>query len=45
MNGSITATDYLTELNSETQEKINLETHKIQALQAKINYLTLKGDL
>jgi len=45
MNGSITATDYLTELNSETQEKINLETHKIQVFQAKINYLTLKGDL
>ncbi len=44
-NGTITATDYLTELNSETQSKINLEIHKIQATQAKINYLTLKGDL
>jgi len=44
-HGVITSTDYLTELNAEIQSKINLETHKIQSVQAKINYLTLKGDL
>jgi hypothetical protein len=44
-NGVITSTDYLTELNAETLSKINLETHKIQLLQTKVNYLTIKGDL
>ena len=45
INGAITATDYLTEFNNETISKLNYETHKIQLLQSKTNYLTLKGNL
>ncbi len=44
-NGVITSTDYITELNSETQARINLETHKIQLIQAKANYLLATGNL
>lgn len=43
-NGVITSTDYLTDLNAETVAKINLETHKIQLVQAKANYLLAKGN-
>jgi len=42
-NGIITSTVYLTELNNKIQSQLMLETHKIQLLQAKINYLTTKG--
>jgi Outer membrane protein len=42
-NGVITSTDYLADLNAETSAKINLETHKIQLIQAKANYLLAKG--
>ncbi len=42
-NGTITSTVYLTELNNKTQSQLMLETHKVQLLQAKINYLTTKG--
>ncbi|MCK4664674.1 MAG: TolC family protein [Bacteroidales bacterium] len=42
-NGIITSTDYLEKLNAEIQAKINLETHKIQLVKAKIDYLTVKG--
>lgn len=42
-NGVITSTDYLTDLNAETIARINLETHKIQLVQAKANYLLAKG--
>lgn len=42
-NGTITSTVYLTELNNKTQTQLMLETHKLQLLQAKINYLTTKG--
>jgi len=42
-NGVITSTDYLTDLNTETIAKISLETHKIQLVQAKANYLVAKG--
>lgn len=42
-NGTITSTVYLTELNNKTQSQLMLETHKLQLLQAKINYLTTKG--
>lgn len=44
-NGVITSADYITELNAETQAKIRLETHKIQLVQARINYLTKKGNI
>ncbi len=42
-NGTITSTVYITELNNKTQTQLMLETHKVQLLQAKINYLTTKG--
>ncbi len=42
-NGVITTTDYLTELNAETEARIRLETHRIQLVQSQINYLTIKG--
>ena len=42
-NGTITATEYLTELNALVQAKINLESHKIQLIKAEIDYLTVKG--
>ncbi|MCK5822462.1 MAG: TolC family protein [Bacteroidales bacterium] len=43
-NGVITSTDYLVDLNAETQSKINLKTHKIRLVQSKINYLTISGN-
>jgi outer membrane protein TolC len=42
-NGVITTTDYITELNAETEARIRLETHRIQLVQSQINYLTTKG--
>jgi outer membrane protein TolC len=42
-HGVITSNDYLTELNAETIARINSETHKIQLIQAKANYLLAKG--
>lgn len=42
-NGSITATDYLNELNSERQAMINYEIHKINLSMAGIEYLNISG--
>jgi len=42
-NGIITSTDYITELNAETQARIQLDLHRIQLEQARISYLTSKG--
>lgn len=44
-NGVITSTDYITEITKETQAKISFETHKIQLVQAKVNYLYIKGEI
>jgi outer membrane protein TolC len=44
-NGIITSTEYITELSKETQAKISYETHKIQLIQSKVNYLYIKGEL
>ncbi len=44
-NGTITATDYINDLNSEVQAKIQLKSNMIQLIQEKINYLTIKGIL
>lgn len=44
-NGVITATEYVTELNSEMQARLNLELHKIQMKMAEINYLNSMGKL
>jgi len=43
-NGVITSSDYLADLNAEKVAKINLETHRIQLVQAKANYLLAKGN-
>ncbi|MFC1784113.1 TolC family protein [Candidatus Neomarinimicrobiota bacterium] len=37
-NGIITATDYLVELNAETQASLNKQLHIIQLAKAKVNY-------
>lgn len=42
-NGTITSTDYITELNAETLARIQLEMHRIQLEQARTSYLTSKG--
>ncbi len=42
-NGTITATDYLNELNSEQQALINYEIHKINLALAKVEYLNISG--
>ena len=42
-NGVITATEYLTKVNDQTQAQLNLEIHKIQLVQAKANILTRAG--
>ena len=42
-NGTITATEYLTEMNAASQAKVNMETHKIQLAKARVDYLTTKG--
>ncbi len=42
-NGVITLTDYITQLNAETEARTMLETHRIQYVQSQINYLTTKG--
>ena len=44
-NGIITSTDYVTKVNDAVQSKINLETHKIQLVQAKMKYLATIGEL
>jgi outer membrane protein TolC len=42
-NGSITATEYLNELNTERQAMINYEIHKINLSMARIEYLNISG--
>jgi len=42
-NGTITATEYLNELNSEKQAMINSEIHKINLSMARIEYLNISG--
>jgi outer membrane protein TolC len=42
-NGTITATEYLGELNSEKQALINYEIHKINLSLAKVEYLNISG--
>ena len=43
-NGVINSNDYLREINAEDQTKNNYILHQIQLLQAKLNYLTIKGN-
>jgi outer membrane protein TolC len=42
-NGTITATEYLNELNSERQAVINSEIHKINFSMTRIEYLNISG--
>ncbi len=44
-NGIINSTEFLTKLNQKKEANIRLETHKIELTKAKINYLTMNGDL
>ncbi|MCF8366287.1 MAG: TolC family protein [Bacteroidales bacterium] len=44
-NGIITSSQYLDELNRETQARMNLEMHRIQLSFAKVNYLKTIGKL
>jgi outer membrane protein TolC len=43
--GTITAADYLRDLNGLLQAKANLESRKVQLSQASVNYQTIKGGL
>ncbi len=42
-NGTITASDYLQDLNAEMGARITFETHKVQLEAAKINYRNIQG--
>jgi outer membrane protein TolC len=42
-NGVVTSTEYLTEVNSELQARLNLKTHLVKLTQAKIDYLITLG--
>jgi outer membrane protein TolC len=42
-NGIITSTEYVTELDAEMQARIQLDLHRIQLVQARVDYLTSKG--
>jgi len=42
-NGVITSSDYIRELNSETQAKISKQLHELQKIKATVRYNTLKG--
>ena len=44
-NGVITSSEYIVELNAETQAKINMQLHEIQRLQTIMNIYTLTGNL
>ena len=43
-NGAITSADYIRDLNALLQAKANLETRKVQLVQASVNYQTIKGE-
>lgn len=42
-NGTITSTDYLTELNQEEEAKLNQKLHELKLVLAELNYLTIQG--
>ncbi len=44
-NGTITTTDYITELNKESLARNNLATQRIRLVQAITNYITVQGNL
>ncbi len=44
-NGVITATEYITELQAETEAKLNLRIHEVQLARAKYEYLATAGKM
>jgi outer membrane protein TolC len=44
-NGTMTATEYVTELNKESLARVRLASHQVQLMQAMANYLTIQGNL
>jgi outer membrane protein TolC len=42
-NGTITASDYMKEMNSEKEALINFEIHKINLVKARVEYLNISG--
>jgi len=44
-NGAITSSDYISDVNAETEAKLNKEVHRLQLVRAKCDYLSEKGDL
>ena len=44
-NGIITSTQYITELNSETEARMQLQLHRIKLVQAHIDYKSTFGEL
>jgi len=44
-NGVITSTDYITRLSDATQARIAMQTHQIQLIRARVNYLETIGNL
>ena len=44
-NGTLTATEYVTELNKENLARVRLASYQVQLMQAKANYLTIEGNL
>lgn len=44
-NGTMTATNYMTELNKESLARITLATHQVMLMQSMANYLTIQGKL
>jgi outer membrane protein TolC len=44
-NGTLSSTEFLTELNAEREARINYELHIIQWIQAQVNYLTVSGQI
>jgi outer membrane protein TolC len=44
-HGTITAADFVTELNKESMARITLATHLVMLMHSKANYLTIQGNL
>ena len=42
-NGTITSTDYITELNHEEEARLNQKLHELKLILAELNYLTIQG--
>jgi len=43
-NGTLTASDYIKEVNSEKEAKINYEIHKISLVKARVEYMNIAGE-